>query len=68
MRRMGVLAVEMETAGLYGLAAEHGVRALSILTVSDQLVTGEVTSSEDRQTTFDTMVRLALEALILDKR
>ena len=66
MKRMGVLAVEMETAGLYGLAAEHGVRALAILTVSDHLVTGAATSSEDRQTTFDSMVHLALEALVLD--
>ncbi len=66
MKKMGVLAVEMETAGLYGLAAEHGARALAILTVSDHVVTGESTSSEERQTTFDAMVRLALEALVLD--
>ncbi len=66
MQKMGVLAVEMETAGLYGLAAEHGVRALAVLTVSDQLVAGEVMSSDDRQTSFDAMVRLALEALVLD--
>lgn len=66
MKRMGVLAVEMETAGLYGLAAEHGVRALSIVTVSDHIVTGEATSSDERQSTFDEMVRLALDALVLD--
>jgi purine-nucleoside phosphorylase len=66
MQRMGVLAVEMEAAGLYGLAAERGARALAILTVSDQIVTDEHLSSDDRQTTFDDMVSLALEALHLD--
>ena len=66
MKAMGILAVEMEAAGLYGLAAELGVRALAICTVSDHVVTGESTSSEERQTTFDAMVRLALEALVLD--
>ncbi len=66
MKAMGVLAVEMECAGLYGLAAEHGVRALAIMTVSDHIVTGEATSSDERQTTFDAMVQLALEALKRD--
>ncbi len=66
MKSMGVLAVEMETAGLYGLAAERGARALSILTVSDHLGTGEVTTAEERQTTFDAMIRVALEALRRD--
>ena len=66
MKRMGVLAVEMEAAGLYGLAAERGARALAILTVSDHVVTWESTSSEERQTTFDDMVHLALEAVRVD--
>jgi purine-nucleoside phosphorylase len=66
MKAMGVLAVEMEVAGLYGLAAERGARALAILTVSDHVVTGESTSSEERQSTFDAMVSLALEALVRD--
>ena len=65
---MGVLAVEMEAAGLYGLAAELGARALAILTVSDHVITHESTSSEERQTTFDAMVELALETLVLDQR
>ncbi len=56
----GVLAVEMETAALYTIAAKYKVKALSILTVSDSLVTGEGTSSSERETTFDDMVRLAL--------
>jgi purine-nucleoside phosphorylase len=55
-----VLAAEMETAELYTLAAKYGVNALSILTVSDHIVTGEMTSSEERQNTFRQMVELAL--------
>lgn len=66
MAKMGVLAAEMEAAGLYGLAAERGVRALAILTVSDHIVTHESIPSELRQTTFDEMVHLALEGLVLD--
>lgn len=66
MRDMGVLAVEMEAAGLYGIAAERGARALTILTVSDHILQGTEVSSEERQTTFDDMVRVALEALVID--
>jgi len=57
----GVLAVEMETAALYTLAAKFKVNALSILTVSDCLVTREETTSEERQKTFNQMVEVALE-------
>lgn len=57
----GVLCVEMETAGLYTLAARHGVRALSILTISDSLVSGEQTSPEQRERSFSDMVNLALQ-------
>lgn len=59
----GVLAVEMEAAGLYGLAAEFGANALAICTVSDHVVTGEALPAEDRQTSFDDMVKIALEML-----
>ena len=59
----GVLCVEMETAGLYTIAAKHSVNALSILTISDSLVTGEHTSADDRETTFSTMIELALSTL-----
>ncbi|MCX7569729.1 purine-nucleoside phosphorylase [Tumebacillus sp. DT12] len=58
---MGILAVEMETAALYTLAAKFGRRALSILTVSDHLLTGEETTAEERQTTFNQMLKIALE-------
>lgn len=57
----GALAVEMETAGLYTLAAKYGVNALTILTVSDSLVTGEETTSQERQETFTKMIEIALE-------
>jgi purine-nucleoside phosphorylase len=60
----GVVAVEMETTELYTLAAKYGVQALSILTVSDHLVAGTATSSEERQTNFRAMVELAIEAII----
>lgn len=59
----GVLAVEMETAGLYYLAAKFGVRGLSLLTVSDHLITGEQTTALERQTTFNDMIEVALETV-----
>jgi purine-nucleoside phosphorylase len=59
----GVLAVEMETAALYTLAAKFGVKALSILTVSDDLSTGQTATSEERQTTFTHMMEIALETV-----
>lgn len=59
----GVLGVEMETSALYTVAAKHKVEALSILTVSDSLVTGKVASVEERQNNFDDMARLALELI-----
>ncbi len=60
----GVLAVEMETAGLYTLAAKYKARALSILTISDSLVSDELTTAEERETTFSSMIELALETAI----
>lgn len=58
--RMGVLAVEMESAGLYATAARAGVESLGIFTVSDNIVTGGQTTAEERQTAFTTMMELAL--------
>ena len=60
---MGVLAVEMETAALYANAALGKARALSILTVSDSMVTGEKTTAEERETSFADMIRVALEVI-----
>ncbi|WP_424623046.1 purine-nucleoside phosphorylase [Actinomyces bouchesdurhonensis] len=59
-QRMGILAVEMESAGLYATAAHAGVEALAMFTVSDSLVTGEVTDAQSRQTAFTAMMELAL--------
>lgn len=60
----GVLGVEMETTALYTIAARKGVRALTILTVSDHLLTGEETTSEERQTSFNDMMEVALDTAI----
>lgn len=60
----GVLAVEMESAALYTIASRFGARALTLLTVSDHLKTGEHTSSAEREQTFREMVEIALEAAI----
>lgn len=57
----GILAVEMESAALYAIAAKHNCEALSILTVSDSLVTGEVASTKDREQNFLKMAELALD-------
>ena len=63
MERMGVLGIGMEAAGLYGCAAECGKRALAICTVSDHIRTGEATTSEERQTSFNDMIRVALASV-----
>lgn len=62
MTRHGILAVEMEAAELYNLAARHGCRALAVLTISDHLLTGEQLPAADRQSSFGDMVEIALEA------
>ena len=62
MTRHGILAVEMETAELYILAARHRCRALSVLTVSDHLLTHEALPSQERQSSFGDMVEIALSA------
>jgi purine-nucleoside phosphorylase len=62
MMRHGILAVEMEAAELYILAARYGCRALAVLTVSDHLITGAELSAVDRQSSFSDMVEIALEA------
>ena len=60
-QKMGALAIEMESAALYMNAARAGKNALTICTISDSLVTGEVTTAEERQTSFDDMMNIALE-------
>ena len=58
--KYGVLCVEMEAAGLYTIAAKNNIEALAILTISDSLVTGEKCSFEERERTFEEMVKIAL--------
>ena len=60
LEKYGILGVEMEAAGLYGVAAEYGINALSIMTVSDHIRTGESLSPDERQTSFNEMVEIAL--------
>ena len=60
---MGVLAVEMEIAGLYMNATRSGNRALGICTISDHIITGEVTTAEERQTTFTKMMDVAFSLI-----
>ena len=60
----GVLCVEMETAGLYTIAAKYNIRALSILTISDSLVTKERLSAQARESSFKDMVEIALAAAL----
>ena len=62
--KYGILGIEMESAALYTLAAKYGRKALSVLTVSDHIITGEETTSEERQTTFNDMIVVALDAAI----
>ncbi|MED4955950.1 purine-nucleoside phosphorylase [Paenibacillus macerans] len=64
LMKYGVLGVEMETTALYTLAAKYGVNALTILTVSDHLLTGEETNAEERQTTFKQMMEVALDTAV----
>lgn len=64
LEKYGILAVEMEAAGLYGVAAELGKKALTVLTVSDHIKTGEKMSASDRELKFGEMIELTLESLL----
>jgi purine-nucleoside phosphorylase len=63
LERLGFLGVEMEAAGLYGVAAQFGAKALAVLTVSDHIARGERLSVQEREQSFDDMIRLTLEAV-----
>ncbi|MDG6882705.1 Purine nucleoside phosphorylase deoD-type [Phocoenobacter uteri] len=65
MEKYGILGVEMEAAGIYGVAAEFGAKALCICTVSDHIRTGEQTTAEERQLTFNDMIEIALDSVLL---
>lgn len=62
METMNILGVEMEAAGLYGIAAQYGARAATICTVSDHIRTSESTSPEERKSSFEEMMSIALHA------
>ena len=64
MAKYNIYGVEMEAAGIYPIAAEHGVEALAICTVSDDIVGGAALSSDERATTFDEMINVALDTAI----
>jgi purine-nucleoside phosphorylase len=64
MAKYNVYGVEMEAAGIFAIAAEHNVEALAVCTVSDDIVTGDALSSDERQTTFDEMILVALETVV----
>jgi purine-nucleoside phosphorylase len=63
MAKYNVLGVEMEAAGIFPIAAEHGVEALVICTVSDDIPSGDALTSDERATTFDEMITVALETV-----
>ena len=63
MAKYNIYGVEMEAAGIFAIAAEHDVEALAICTVSDDIVTGDALTSDERQTTFDEMILVALETV-----
>ena len=63
LAKYGILGVEMEAAGIYGIAAEYGAKALAICTVSDHIMSGEATTSDERQNTFNEMVEIALDSV-----
>ena len=66
MAKYNVYGVEMEAAGIYPIAAEYGAEALAICTVSDDILTGDALSTDERATTFDEMITVALETVIAE--
>ena len=64
VQKLGALALDMETAALYGLAKQHGKRALTILSVSDVIPTGERASHEARQNAFGVAIKMVLKAVL----
>ncbi|AFP85458.1 purine-nucleoside phosphorylase, DeoD family [secondary endosymbiont of Heteropsylla cubana] len=68
LEKYGILGVDMEAAGLYGVAAEFGARVLAICTVSDHIRRGESLSHDDRQSTFNDMILVTLESVLLGNK
>ncbi len=66
LEKYNILGVEMEAAGLFAVAAEEGAKALCILTVSDHIRTGEKTTSDERQNSFNEMIIIALDSVVAE--
>ena len=64
LKKMGVMALEMEAAALYMNAARYGKRGLCICTISDHVLTGELTTAEERQNSITTMMKVALDVAV----
>jgi purine-nucleoside phosphorylase len=64
LQKMDILALDMESAALYALAQQHGTRALTILSVSDVIPTGEHASHEVRQNAFGAVINVVLDAVL----
>lgn len=67
MEKYNILGVEMEAAGIYGVAAEFGAKALTICTVSDHIRTGVSLNSDERQSSFNEMIIVALDSVLLNQ-
>ena len=65
-KEWGAIGIEMESAELFTLASQYKRKALSIFTASNHIVTGEESTAEERQLTFNNMIKLALETIIED--
>ncbi|WMY95043.1 MAG: purine-nucleoside phosphorylase [Arsenophonus sp.] len=65
IKQYGILGVEMEAAGLYSTTAEYGIKSLTMCTVSDNIFTGEKITAKEREHTFNDMIEIALESLLL---
>ncbi|WP_395480230.1 purine-nucleoside phosphorylase [Candidatus Curculioniphilus buchneri] len=67
LEKYGILGIDMEAAGIYGIAAEFNIRALVICTVSNHIRRKESLNATDRQTTFNDMIKLSLESVLLSE-
>nr|BET44748.1 MAG: purine-nucleoside phosphorylase [Candidatus Aschnera chinzeii] len=65
LKKYNILAIDMETAGLYSIAAEYNIKAVAICTVSDEIYSGNQISSKERELSFNEMIELALESTLL---
>jgi purine-nucleoside phosphorylase len=66
LKKYNIIGIDMETSGIYSVASEFNVKALSICTVSDHILKQERVSSKDRESSFDNMIQIALESVILN--